>query len=79
MTTDGVVTWYVSTVTSNVRTLVATGTLNLTFASLADMYFGFGINAASASAETLTLDYVQCVQGRTTNDETETHDCRPDL
>jgi hypothetical protein len=66
-TNDGVTaiaTYYVSTVASNVRTFVKSGTLNLTIASLSNMYFGFGINAASASAETLTLDYAQAVMGR---------------
>jgi hypothetical protein len=64
---DGVtaiVTYYVSTVASNVRTFVASGTLNLTIASLANMYFGFGVNTASTNAETLTLDYVQAAMGR---------------
>lgn len=64
---DGVtaiVTWYVSTVASNARTFIANGTLNLTIASLANMYFGFGVRAASGSAETLTLDYVQAAMGR---------------
>jgi hypothetical protein len=59
-----VVTYYVSSVSSNVRTLVTSGTLNLTIASLAVMYFMFGIRAASGSAETLTVDYVQAAQGR---------------
>ena len=57
-------TYYVSKVASNARSFVTSGTLNLTMASLANMYFGFGINAASASAETLTLDYVQAAMGR---------------
>ena len=51
-TNDGVtaiVTWYVSTVASNLRSYVASGTLNLTLASLAKMYFGFGIAAGSGS------------------------------
>ena len=62
--TTAIVTYYVSTVASNVRTFVTSGTLNLTLASLANMYFGFGVRAASGSAETLTLDYVQAAQGR---------------
>ena len=64
---DGVtaiVTYYVSTVTSNARVPVTNGTLNLTLASLANMYFGFGVRTASSNAETLTLDYVQAAQGR---------------
>jgi hypothetical protein len=64
---DGVtaiVTYYVSTVASNLRQFVTSGTLNLTLASLANMYFGFGIRAASSSAETLLLDYVQAAQPR---------------
>ena len=67
-TNDGVtaiVTWYVSTVASNLRSYVASGTLNLTLASLSKMYFGFGIQAGSGgTAETLTADYVQAAQGR---------------
>ena len=67
-TNDGVTaiaTWYVSTVASNLRSFVAFGTLNLTLASLAKMYFGFGIQAGSGgTAETLTADYVQAAQGR---------------
>jgi hypothetical protein len=59
--TTGVVTWIVSTVTSNARTFVATGTVNLTLASLANMYFGFGIKTASAGAETMTLDWAQAL------------------
>jgi hypothetical protein len=60
----GIVTYYVSTVASNVRTFVTSGTLNLTLASLSNMYFGFGINTASANAETLTVDYAQAAGGR---------------
>ena len=57
--TTGIVTWYVSTIISGVWTFIATGTLNLTLASLANMYNGFGIYAGSSSAETLTIDYYQ--------------------
>jgi hypothetical protein len=38
--------------------------MNLTIASLASMYFGFGVRAGSGSAETLMVDYAQCSQGR---------------
>lgn len=62
--TTAICTYYVSKVASNARSLVASGTLNLTIASLANMYFGFGVHAASSSAETLTLDYVQAAMGR---------------
>jgi hypothetical protein len=55
----GVVTYFVSTVVSNVRTFVATGKVNLTLASLSNMYFAYGIKTASAGAETLTLDWAQ--------------------
>jgi hypothetical protein len=58
------VLYYVSTVTSNTRSLVASGSLSLTTTSLANMYFGFGVRSGSSSAETLTVDYVQCAQGR---------------
>ena len=57
--TTAICTYYVSKVASNVRTFVTSGTLNLTIASLSNMYFGFGVRAASSSAETLTADYVQ--------------------
>lgn len=60
----GTVLYYVSTVTSNARSLVTSGSLNLTLASLSNMYFGFGVRAGSSSAETITLDYVQVAQGR---------------
>jgi hypothetical protein len=64
---DGVtaiVTYWVSTVASNLRSYVGNGTLNLTIASLANMYFGFGVRAGSTSAETLTVDYAQAASGR---------------
>jgi len=59
----GLVTWYVSTVASNLRTFVASGSLNLTLASLSAMYFGFGVNTGSSNAETLTVDYARVCQG----------------
>lgn len=61
-----IVTPYVSTVAANVRTSVAVGpTLNWTIASLANMFFSFGIAAGSGgTAETLCVDYAQAVQGR---------------
>lgn len=39
--------------------VLATGQQNLAFASIAAMYFGFGIRAGSGSAETLMIDYAQ--------------------
>lgn len=57
----GVVTYIVLTVVSNVRSFVASGTLSLTLASLANMYFAFGIKTASGGAETLTLDWAQAL------------------
>ena len=64
--TTAIVTPYISTVASNVRTLVTVGaSMNLTIASLASMYFAFGIAAgAGGTAETIYLDYVQAAQGR---------------
>ena len=62
--TTAIFTYYVSTIASNVRSLVASGTLNLTIASLSAMYFGFGVRTATTSAETLTLDWAQCAMGR---------------
>jgi hypothetical protein len=67
---DGVtalITYYVSTVTGSppVRTLVSTGTVNLTLASLANMYLAFGVMCGSGgTAETLSADYVQAFQNR---------------
>lgn len=60
------VTPYICTVASNVRTLVGVGpTQNLTLASLANMYFSFGVRAGSGgSAETLLVDYAQAAIGR---------------
>jgi hypothetical protein len=60
----GIVRWFISTVVSNVRQFVATGTVNLTLASLANMYFGFGVKTASANAETLMLDWAKCIGAR---------------
>lgn len=57
----GVVTYFVSTVLSNVRIFVAKGTANLTLASLANMYFACGIKTASTNAETLTVDWAQAL------------------
>lgn len=56
---------YISTVAANVRTLVAVGaTMNLTMASLANMYFAFGVAAGSGgTAETIFVDYAQAAQG----------------
>jgi hypothetical protein len=62
--TTAVVTYYVSTVASNLRSYVGSGTLNLTIASLSNMYFGFGVRAGSSSAETILVDYAQAAQGR---------------
>jgi hypothetical protein len=62
--TTGIFTYFISTVTGNSRSLLATGTLNLTLASLANMYFGFGVRTATTSAETLSLDWVQAAMGR---------------
>ena len=66
---DGVnvlVTPYVSKVVSNVRTPVVQGpSQNLALASLANMYFGFGIVAGSGgTAETFTADYAIATCGR---------------
>jgi hypothetical protein len=63
--TTAIFTPYISTVASNVRTLVAVGaSMNLTIASLANMYFAFGIAAGSGgTAETLYVDYAQAAQG----------------
>ena len=66
---DGVtalVTPYVCKVASNVRTLVGVGPVqNLTIASLANMYFGFGVMCGSGgTAETLYVDYVAAAQGK---------------
>jgi hypothetical protein len=63
--TTAKVTPYVCKVASNVRTLVTVGaTLDLPLASLAAMYFSFGVRTGSTSAETLLVDYVQASQGR---------------
>jgi hypothetical protein len=63
--TTAIVTPYICTVASNVRTLVTVGaTQNLTLASLSNMYFAFGVRTASGNAETLQVDYVQASQGR---------------
>jgi len=59
---DGVTakaTYYLSTVVNNTIQLLAQGTQNLTIASLAAMYLGFGVRAGSGSAETILCDYVQ--------------------
>lgn len=65
---DGItalVTPYLSTVVSNVRTFISSGpTQNLTIASLAKMYFAFGVRAGSGgSAETLQVDYAKAACG----------------
>ena len=63
--TTAIVTPYVCTVASNVRTLVTVGpAMNLVLASLANMYFSFGVRAGSGSAETLLVNYAQAAQGR---------------
>lgn len=63
--TTGIVTWYISTVVAGVRSLLATGTLNLTLASLANMYPIMAIrNGSAGTAETLTVDYVEAYQTR---------------
>lgn len=63
--TTALFTPYVSTVASNLRSNVIVGsTINLTIASLANMYFGFGVRAGSASAETILVDYAQVAAGR---------------
>jgi hypothetical protein len=64
--TTALVTPYVSTVVSNVRTPVVQGpTQNLVLASLANMFFGFGIQAGSGgTAETLTVDFARAGAGR---------------
>jgi hypothetical protein len=64
--TTAIVTPYICTVAANARTLVGVGpTQNLTLASLANMYFSFGVRAGSGgTAETLLVDYVQAAQGR---------------
>jgi hypothetical protein len=63
--TTALFTPYISTVAANLRTLVAVGaTMNLTIASLSNMYFAFGIAAgAGGSAETMYVDYAQAAQG----------------
>jgi hypothetical protein len=54
------VLYWVATSAANVRTpIVTAAATTLALTSLSNMYFMFGINAGSASAETLTLDYVQ--------------------
>jgi hypothetical protein len=65
---DGVtanVTPYLSTVLSNVRTFISAGpTQNLTIASLAKMYFAFGVRAGSGgTAETLLVDFAKASCG----------------
>lgn len=61
----GIVTYYISTVIAGVRSLLATGTENLTLASLANMYLAFGVMCGSGgTAETLSVDYVQAYQSR---------------
>jgi hypothetical protein len=59
-----VATYYVGTISGSplARSFVTSGTLNLTIASLATMYFAFGVRTATTSAETLTVDYVRCLQ-----------------
>jgi hypothetical protein len=66
---DGVTakaTYYASTVSGSPLAINVLGsaTLNLTVASLASMYFGFGVRCASASAETLFVDYAQVYGSR---------------
>ena len=58
--------YYVATVSGSplAVSVLATGTQNLSFASIAAMYFGFGIKCASASAETFMADYVQIESSR---------------
>lgn len=55
----GKVTYWISSVSGGVISLLATGTLNLALAALNPMYLGFGIKAGSAAAETLMMDYIQ--------------------
>jgi hypothetical protein len=56
---------YVSTVVANVRTPVVQGPAQtLVLASLANMFFGFGIVSGASLAETITLDYAMAVCGR---------------
>lgn len=60
--TTAIARYWLSTVTGTVQkiSLLATGTVNLTLASLAAMTFGFGVkNAATSTAETITVDYVR--------------------
>jgi hypothetical protein len=63
--TTAIFTPYVSTVSANTRQLVAVGApMNLTMASLANMFFAFGVAAGSGgSVETLNVDYAQAAQG----------------
>ncbi len=58
--------YYVATVSGSPKsvTVLASGTQNLAFASIAAMYFGFGIKCGSASAETLMIDYAQVESSR---------------
>lgn len=60
----GTITYWVSTVVSGVRSLVATGSVSIALASLATMFLQFGIRAGGSGAETMTLDYVQAYQTR---------------
>lgn len=61
--TTAIVTPYAAYLSGGVYTLITPvggGTsLNLAIASLANMYFQFGIRAGSSSAETLNVDFVQ--------------------
>jgi hypothetical protein len=64
--TTAIFTPYIGSVASNLRTSVAVGPAqNLTLASLANMYFSFGVRAGSGgTAETLLVDYAKAVQGQ---------------
>ena len=65
--TTGIITFWVNTVSGSplTRSLVYKGTVNLTLASLANMYLCFGVMCGSGgTAETLLIDYIQAYQTR---------------
>ena len=69
--TTALVTPYICTVASHARTLVAAGpSQNLTIASLASMYFSFGVRTGSGNAETLQVDYVKRLRAGITSNPT---------